>query len=156
MRKKSSAPERCLKKSSKNFFHPNLTKLGYPLGIYLRTNHAKKFWNRTRGSGDRGVQRVRNYFAAWDKPTILVFTDLGAAVLNYRYGKVPIITAVFTLFLPRAIFEESFQTFFAEREWIYFCSAAAAAPVSGRPLAELTGAVIQKDQLTLLSHCWHK
>ena len=27
----------------KNFFHPNLFKLSYPLGIYLRTNHAKNF-----------------------------------------------------------------------------------------------------------------
>ena len=58
MRKKSRAPE--LWKKSKNFFHPILTKLGYPLGIYLRTNHAKKVWNGTRGSGDMGVQRVRN------------------------------------------------------------------------------------------------
>ena len=51
----------------RNFFQPNLTKLGYPLGMYLRTNLAKKFWNRTRGSGDMGVQRVRNDSAAWDK-----------------------------------------------------------------------------------------
>ena len=33
---------RTLKKSRIFFFHPNLTKLGCPLGIYLRTNHAKK------------------------------------------------------------------------------------------------------------------
>ena len=50
---------RALKKTKKN--HPNLTKLGYPLGIYLRTtNHARNVLNRTRGSGDKGVQRVRN------------------------------------------------------------------------------------------------
>ena len=52
------------KKRSKIFFHPNLTKLGCLLGIYLRTNHAKNFWNRTKGSGDMGVQRVRNDSAA--------------------------------------------------------------------------------------------
>ena len=39
-------------KKVQNFFHPNLTKLGYPLDMYLRTNHAKKNLNRTRGSGD--------------------------------------------------------------------------------------------------------
>ena len=40
MCKKSSAAK-CKKKSKKKF-HPNLTKLGYSLGIYLRTNYAKK------------------------------------------------------------------------------------------------------------------
>ena len=35
--------------------------------MYLRTNHAKNLWNRTRGSGDIGVQRVRNDSAVWDK-----------------------------------------------------------------------------------------
>ena len=47
-------------KKVENVFHPNLTKLGYPLGIYLRRNQAKKFLNPTRGSGDMGVRRIRN------------------------------------------------------------------------------------------------
>ena len=51
-------------KTGRIFFHPNLTKLGYPLGVYVRTKHAKNFWNRTRGSGDMGVQRVWNDSAA--------------------------------------------------------------------------------------------
>ena len=54
-------------KKGRNFFQPNLTKLWYPLGTHLMINHAKKFWNRTRGSGDMGVQKLRNDFAAWDK-----------------------------------------------------------------------------------------
>ena len=41
MHKKLSKCSRPLKKVEK-FFQPNLTKLGYPLVVYLRTIHAKK------------------------------------------------------------------------------------------------------------------
>ena len=48
------------KKKSNFFFHPNLTKLGYPLGIYLRANHAKKNLKSNKRFRRYGGSNVRN------------------------------------------------------------------------------------------------